>query len=276
MSKDWFPIWKPLYKIRLEDCDLNEIQPDAFNHESFENVTSFETEYIPLTILRYGTFHGMSALEYIFIKDHRITKIEPNLLVHCPKIIHFSLMETRLTSLMLSIDNLTGTAQTRLQQLIFNENNFGNTIGRNTFFGLLAIVFLSLENCEITSIGEGAFDYLPNTLRELDLSDNHLMNLPENIFSFLETGLTPKIDLSLNQFHCDCRLNTLRQTIADYIHVFQNLDHTACETPKPYEGYRIAEIQNLCNPIYSNLYPYYADKMQLKSYRFPKNQIRQL
>lgn len=175
--------------------------------------------------------------------------IEPNLFQPFAKtILVISITDSKLSQL--SINHLfTKTSPTYLHTLHCTNNNFGNTITNETFTGFLSICRLFLENCQITSIGAGTFDSMPESLSELSLAGNRLKILPGNIFGRLQYFQVLKIWLSYNDWHCDCRLEYLRIAMVNNGLIYRDAYQVICRSPNHYRDMPIIQIQDLCYSV---------------------------
>ncbi|KAF7253279.1 Toll-like receptor 5 [Varanus komodoensis] len=91
-------------------------------------------------------------------------------------------------------------ALSKLQVLHLN-NNYLRSLPEGIFIGLVSLIRLNLASNQLSYISHTAF---PPSLRNLDLSANHLLYPDPQVFATLDY-----LDLTYNQFYCDCLLSSL-------------------------------------------------------------------
>ncbi len=104
------------------------------------------------------------------------------------------------------IDGFTGSEQlTALTYVKFNYN-LANTITHQSFVGLRNILTLDLSECQIVTIGSGAFDPISDSIKELNLNKNKIVTLPEGLFYPMLPNAETVIRLDGNKWDCVCDL----------------------------------------------------------------------
>ena len=168
-----------LKKIKLNKNDINELEPDCFNH-----LTKLENLYLcnnKLTAIKGWEFEKLALLKHLNLKKNQIESIESNSFVKLAHLEHLDLS--------------------------FNELK---SVTANTFAGLIKLKNLNLESNQISYIEKDSFVALSNMFI-LNLESNLLKEFDKSLFSGLKSLIT--LSMSSNQLEADKIIN-LEQSIA--------------------------------------------------------------
>lgn len=116
-------------------------------------------------------FRDTARLEYLDLSNNKIADLDNNVFSNMLNLVTLSLANNTLAT----VPNVCSMSQLKILDLA------GNRIGavHSTDFKCnnMQLQYLFLSNNDMTTIQTGAFFYLPS-LKYLDLSENHLMELP--------------------------------------------------------------------------------------------------
>lgn len=129
-----------------------------------------------------------------------------------------------------------------LAELKLASNNI-EMLHKDTFCKVLGLRRLDLSNNNLTS-----FEVAPNCLRSLealDLSGNHITNLPSSLWDSLES--LSSLDVSGNPLHCDCSMQPFSAIAKQEKYSFLNQGKTLCASPPNRAGKNLFELkEDLC------------------------------
>ena len=168
-----------LKKIKLNKNDINELEPDCFNH-----LTRLETLYMcnnKLTAIKGLEFERLAFLKHLNLKRNQIDSIESNSFVN---LAHLEFLD-----------------------LSFNDMK---CVTAKIFAGLISLKNLNLESNQISYIEKDSFIALSNMFI-LNLESNLLKQFDKSLFSGLKSLIT--LSLSSNQLETDTIVN-LERSIA--------------------------------------------------------------
>lgn len=181
--------------------NIIDIEPGAFNDCTFRKLTQLTIRKTGITALKRGVFEGANSLKILILDDNRISQIDEYALDPLYQLENMSVINQMQVE---NLINITGVTQLKqLHTLTLSNNNLGSSIDAETFKGCIRVETLILSNSSIRTIGIGSFDHMEGTIRFLDLSNNHLKNLPSNL---LANMIKPNMRfiLSHNLWECDC------------------------------------------------------------------------
>lgn len=208
LSSGWFKTSAIINRISIQDVlddeKITEIEPGAFSDCTFRKMTELVIKRTKLTQLKRGVFEGANSLkkltldENLYLKDIEEYTLDPL----------YQLEEMQLTQQkqIRNLFNFTGTTPLKqLRTLHLTSNNFGSSIDAETFTGCTSVEYLGLAHSFIQTIGIGSFDHMAETIRFLDLTNNHLQQLPTNFLAnFIRLNVHVYVFLGDNLWHCDC------------------------------------------------------------------------
>ncbi len=184
--------------LRLNDKGLTDLI-------GFDEVPGLNTlrivdfSYNRLTELPNNIFHGLTALERLYLNANRFSSLPQDIFHGLIALQELFLSNNRFAALSENIFH----GLTALQDLYLNDNQLA-TFPVNIFHGLTALRLLYLSSNRIDALPENIFHGL-TALTSIYLSFNQLIVLPENIFH----GLAALQDLHLG----DNLLSTLPANI---------------------------------------------------------------
>ncbi|XP_076438358.1 toll-like receptor 4 [Babylonia areolata] len=134
----------------------------------------------------------------------------------------------RLRDLYLSSNNFSGVNDQRFISLFGHLKSLNTLVLSNSKFELLTtktfasfqnLVILSLEDNSITSIPDGAFDFLDRLLI-LILSNNKIKTINKHTFSENTLRGLSALTLDMNPFHCSCELRWFQNWFVTHQELF--------------------------------------------------------
>lgn len=255
MDKDWYNLSikeSNIARLNIESCNISKIREGAFNTTLLSFLTSLRLVDLPITFFEDGTFIGLESLKILWLEKLKITSLSPMLFDSLHSLKHFIVADCN--PQRMDVSNMTGREKRphkKLQSIVFNNNNLGDTIGENTFLGILQLETINLDNNRIESIGPGVLNALPPSLKKLILSNNKLKVLPSGLANLLKTSSKIRIFLRNNPWKCDCNLQFLLYAMTTN---HQNFDGKVvkCASPLKYAGKVLISIPYLCSSIDSD------------------------
>lgn len=229
-----------LTTLNLRSNKLRDLPATVFR--DLVKLRSFNAGFNKLSSLSGRLFHGLTALQELYLDNNAIEGIPEELFQDLPSLKRLHLHKNKLKTF--PVNAFRGTFS--LQGLSL-ANNHLRGIREGTFSNLTSLRRLTLTNNRIVSISANLFRDL-GSLAMLRLENNNISMIPEQTFAGLRTGIFAR--LSGNPFYCDCQLRWLKvwlRTKAKYIHSFAS--STTCALPDLLKGtsiLRVADKQFTC------------------------------
>lgn len=176
---------------------------ESIESEAFANLNGLsllDLKGAALNNLSADTFHGLeSNLRKLDISDNRLQQIPTAALNRLTRLEVLALGQNGFET----IPNGALTGLAHLRQLDCSGSLQLHTIEANAFETNTNLETLNIaSNKALSHIETGAFSGLP-FLKNINLRDNALAEIPENLFKWDELDT---FDLSDNPIHCDCRM----------------------------------------------------------------------
>ncbi|XP_061574198.1 trophoblast glycoprotein b [Cololabis saira] len=142
---------------------------------------------------------------------------------------------------------LTDTVQNFLQNSSLQQlttldlsNNYLVTLPGDAFAGLSSLATLSLQNSSLVTVQNGTLKLPP--LRDLDLRDNSLKDLPASTLA--DIGLQPDLRLWLagNPWRCDCVLDNMLAWLKNSTQVM-DVQNLTCSDPEPLRQQPLLQLE---------------------------------
>ncbi|CAG4911843.1 unnamed protein product [Colias eurytheme] len=225
-------------ELAIVGGNLKHISPCAFISQFSNNIQALILENIQLTTWGPETFVGLSSLKQLYIKDCKLINITRNALQAVDDTLEFLDIKA---SFMWNPAYITGSTNlARLKVVDFAINPFYNILDRSSFTKLRMCTTLFLNSCRITSIGEGAFDYLEN-IKILYLNDNNLKIVPAGFFDKI-LPRQPRLALHDNPWNCDCSDSMFKSLLPRDVLMVDPM----CRYPDSLNGLTFSEFNYYC------------------------------
>lgn len=191
-----------------------------------------------VTPINKGIFNGLESLEVLVMDGAYLKVIENGVLdVLNETLKQFTLIASSKYWSEILIDGFTGSEPLKALENVKYNYNLKSTLSRKSFVGLTNVKTLDLSDCQIVTIGAGAFDPISSSITELNLKNNLITTLPEGLFA--DMLLNPvRILLDGNKWDCDCHLIPFKIALmesSNFVGTFQ------CSTPRALSGYSIID-----------------------------------
>ncbi|CAF1215705.1 unnamed protein product [Adineta steineri] len=214
-------IFQYLHKLKQLNIARNNIQTipkGLFNYTySLESLNMDRNPLLPLSI---DTFSGIEN-----------------------SMINISFQSCTLTSQSL----IAFTRLKNLERLKLQSNLLTKILPENLFSSMLKLIAIDLQRNQITQIPSK----FPSSLRELELGNNQLTNVPFNNQTFQQLSQLITLDLSSNPLQCDCHIKSLYYWLLTH---FQSelvpYVQWICTKPKNLSGKQLGSLsdhQLICN-----------------------------
>ena len=158
----------------------------------------------------------------------------------------FSGLENSLQNLSLQSCSLTSQSLisilhlTNLQRLKLQSNYLTSIVPENLFSSMNKLIGIDLQRNQLTRIPS---EY-PSNLRELQLANNRLTNLPFTNELFEELSQLNVFDISFNPLECDCRMKSIyRWLVTHYQRELIPHVQWICAQPKEFSGKQLGLLE---------------------------------
>lgn len=221
--------------------NLNHIPHNAFMSQFMGNIRTLILKHLTLKTWTPCSFIGLSKLQELYIDDCYFYNLQNRIL----SVAGDSLQKLTITrSDYWNPAYVTGSTNlTKLLNVDFSSNYFGDIIRAGAFQGLTKCRILYLNSCRITAIGSGAFDNLHN-IELIHLSNNYLVTIPLGLFNniMLIHDPKPRINLVDNLWQCDCSNTDLRLLVTKGMLLVDPI----CISPREMYGVTFTNFNNYC------------------------------
>lgn len=221
----------------------------AFNWTKFSNLEVLYIENTHIEHLYRNSFIGLTNLKELVFKHVDLITVNDYVLTPTPNLEKFTLEHCgeKMTSLMF----FRSVKMFHLKVVDIQFCNLNDTITLMTFYGLCNVTELLLVSNQITNIGPHSFDNVFESVEFIDLSSNNLTSLSPNIFKHPRNEQI-RVDLDENPWHCDCKLESLRQFIK-FSKDRVKLSLIKCHSPSKNADQFLHDLKPLCD------YDYFGD-----------------
>ncbi|XP_050293092.1 protein artichoke [Anthonomus grandis grandis] len=178
-----------LYELDLSRNSLTNIVPGTFL--GLRNLKKLDISVNSLRTVEDDAFEGLDSLEHLNLKDNNILLIPASALGRLPRLTSLQLDYNRIAAL--SSDILHSIAD-KVQKFVLSTNVVRELPG-GTFQFFTRLDRVDLRRNWITSLSSDAFLGLENSLLQLDLGENRIMTLPQPPISL---KVLESLDLSSN------------------------------------------------------------------------------
>lgn len=243
LSKNWLTVKLTLYALSLNKANVVKVYENAFDTPQFVSMRMLMVSNTPISELCTGAFNGLNNLQKITFSNVKLYQFEAKILAPTPNLMSFFMKNCG--KKQLNVDNLFGSVPMhRLEEITIQNCNLNDSITEKTFSNLYKIDRLKLGSNKITTIAPNAFDVPLQSLRTLNLKNNQLKSLPMHLFA---KNVMSKIVINLNEnpWHCDCKLDDLRQ----FLQLKNDLKFgkIICQSPSEFAGQKLEHCPSLCN-----------------------------
>ncbi|XP_010184434.1 PREDICTED: leucine-rich repeat-containing protein 70 [Mesitornis unicolor] len=186
-----------LQTLNLANNKISRISDSAFHH--LENLAYLFLEGNNLTLVPSNAIGRLKNLERLSLSHNPIGSIHPFAFKGLNKLRYLSLKNIKLK--YIAVNGFFGL--NNLSQLILNYNDLEN-INSSTFALLNNLMYLQLDRNKITSIGNGTFEKMGQSLKILSLAFNNIAELQPEVLKPL-VSLT-HLQVNYNPWNCSCKM----------------------------------------------------------------------
>ncbi|XP_010145453.1 PREDICTED: leucine-rich repeat-containing protein 70 [Eurypyga helias] len=186
-----------LQTLNLANNKISRISDSAFHH--LENLAYLFLEGNNLTLVPSNAIGRLKNLERLSLSHNPIGSIHPFAFKGLNKLRHLSLKNVKLKCI--AVNGFFGL--NNLSQLILSYNDLEN-INSSTFTLLNNLMYLQLDRNKITSIGDGTFEKMGQSLKMLSLAFNNITELQPEVLKPL-VSLT-HLQVNYNPWNCTCKM----------------------------------------------------------------------
>lgn len=127
-----------------------------------------------------------------------------------------------------------------LQRLKLQSNQLTEIENHEIFQSMSNLIAIDLQRNQLTRIPSR----FPSTLRELELANNQLANLPMNNLSTNYFSQLTTLDLSSNPLHCDCQLKPIHRWLITHFQAeLVPYVQWMCSSPTRLAGKKLGTLQ---------------------------------
>ncbi|XP_008934682.1 PREDICTED: leucine-rich repeat-containing protein 70 [Merops nubicus] len=186
-----------LQTLNLAHNKISRISDLAFH--DLENLAYLFLEGNNLTLVPSNAIGKLKNLQRLSLSHNPIGSIHPFAFKGLNKLRYLSLKNMNLKCI--ALNGFFGL--NNLSQLILSYNNLEN-INSSTFTLLNNLMYLQLDRNKITSIGDGSFEKMGQSLKILSLAFNNITELQPEVFKPL-ASLT-QLQVNYNPWNCSCKM----------------------------------------------------------------------
>ncbi|XP_054664773.1 leucine-rich repeat-containing protein 70 isoform X1 [Grus americana] len=194
-----------LQTLNLANNKISRISDSAFRH--LENLAYLFLEGNNLTLVPSNAIGRLKNLERLSLSHNPIGSIHPFAFKGLNKLRYLSLKNVKLKCI--AVNGFFGL--NNLSQLILSYNDLEN-INSSTFTLLNNLMYLQLDRNKITSIGDGTFEKMGQSLKILSLAFNNITELEPEVLKPL-VSLT-HLQVNYNPWNCSCKMLGLLNWLA--------------------------------------------------------------
>ncbi|NXA16445.1 LRR70 protein, partial [Sapayoa aenigma] len=212
-----------LQTLNLANNKIARISDSAFHH--LENLAYLFLEGNNLTLVPSNAIGKLKNLEKLSLSHNPIGSIQPFAFKGLNKLRYLFLKNVKLKCI--AVNGFFGL--NNLSQLILSYNDLEN-INSSTFTLLNNLMYLQLDRNKISSIGEGTFEKMGQSLKILSLAFNNITELQPEVLKPL-VSLT-HLHVNSNPWNCSCKmLGLLNWLVSSAISV-----RIQCQNPQHMRG----------------------------------------
>ncbi|XP_072180249.1 uncharacterized protein [Diadema setosum] len=218
-----------LVQLDLYDNQLRNLPPAVFHNNRKLNVLNMgmcDLERIPRTLLK-----GLHRLSYLNMSEnHHITNIAEGVFGDLTNLTKLTLDGCGLTSMHLN----TFKGLTRLRQVYLDGNSFSDAMNWDVFA------------------------HMPPSVRYVSLTKNSMSALHE--LSLQHLSRIPKVNLSPNEWRCDCSLLNVRMAYMEERPAYIAESGVVCDSPEAIRGQELWSVpvktimENCVNALVSRVH----------------------
>ncbi|XP_021236058.1 leucine-rich repeat-containing protein 70 [Numida meleagris] len=194
-----------LQTLNLANNKISRISDAAFCH--LENLVYLFLEGNNLTLVPSNAIGRLGNLERLSLSHNPIRSIQCFAFKGLNKLRYLSLKSVQLKHI--AVNGFFGLSN--LSQLILSYNYLEN-INSSTFTSLNSLKYLQLDRNKITSIGNGIFEKMGQSLKILNLAFNNITELQPEVLKPL-VSLT-HLHVNFNPWNCSCKMLGLLKWLA--------------------------------------------------------------
>ncbi|XP_023946342.2 uncharacterized protein LOC112051784 [Bicyclus anynana] len=226
-------------ELAIYGGNLKQISSDAFMSPFGRNIKLLILEEIEINVWEKDMLIGLSSLEKLILRDCILLDIRKAALSPFHDSLKF--LEIKANNYYWDPINVTGsTTLAELTIVDFSTNNFHDFLGNTSFSQLNACEVLFLNDCHITSLNPGTFDYM-ESLEILYLNNNLLVTVPVGLFDRM-LPYQPRIALQDNLWHCECSRKDIRHIVRKELLIVDPI----CHTPATIAGMTFTDFEGYC------------------------------
>lgn len=222
MQVGWYNGNDTVHHLTLASESLKIIEPGAFTAKALQDLEILRFSMTSPIEFKFGIWDGLQGLQSLIIGAWHVFQTESDeFLKSLSNTLNSFKSSYGYTTNVVSLNSLFGNGNFLNLNSIAIEfirpiHGYLKVLAADNFTALSAIQSLSIIDCGVESILEQAFDYIGETLIELNLGYNNIKTMNPSLLNvFFESAKNASFEIKLlnvtnNQFECNCNFYELR------------------------------------------------------------------
>lgn len=239
VKANWFTAAVKVKELNFGLTSAKTVEVNAFNSTALKSVVKLVFPFMDLDPINKGIFNGLESLKVLVMDDAYIKAIQKGVLdVLSETLTTFTVTQSSKYWSEILIDGFTGSEPLKALEYVKYNYNLKTTITHKSFVGLQNVKTLDLSDCQIVTIGAGAFDPISNSIVDLNLKNNAIKTLPEGLFNSMLPNAFTTINLDGNKWDCQSDLCPLKMDLMENSNFVGTVK---CSTPSYLAGLNIID-----------------------------------
>lgn len=210
ITENWFKFNIPNVTLFIDCSRVTSIEANAF--AEFSPLHYLGIGNAKKEIFQKGSLNGVNQLTDLYLETINYPIIFESML-DFTNLESFGITTIQSGCISYTITLLTSYVNKSSIKSLYFQINLRDALSATALDGFVQLQNLFLRSCNISVIDKNAFQSVQNTLRFIDLTDNHLKQLPMEIIVFLSSNREIVAYFHDNPWHCDCNISQFQKYV---------------------------------------------------------------